>query len=466
MLAAPGITSNMLGFLLIATNGVFAGMLEDPIVLAAVGIGNVCCMIFLITMFMGLNSAQETLTSQASGNGETHLCGLYLNRGFAINVVFYVLLAVGPCFFGEEMLLAVGIDAEVSSLAWTYIRYSLPGIFFHGQFDLVKRWSAAMRNTVIQMVAQIIASLLHICLCYTFVIQNGMGVKGLGIASTISNLTKFLVLFGGCYCNSELGSAMSSIISPKTFKGWREYLALSLPSTLILGSEWWAYELMTMLAGLIGVKEVAAQTVVTTGLSIFFEVPMGMSEATASLMGNSIGAKNIELAKRFLKITAILDLSAVFCIALSLAFGRHLITAAFGLKDDVAELASQLLIVAAFGFLFDGMQGYIQGPIRAFGYQNKVSAFTVIAFYCIGVPLACALAFKYDLGVFGLQYGLISAIVLQFIYYSWILSQTDFKQVVAQAQERLEAAKDDNAEGQVELTEIESETAMDESSTD
>ena len=148
-LAVPGIISNMLGFMLIATNSIYAGMLEDPLVLAAVGIGNVCCIIIAITMFMGINSAQETLTSQASGDGNTRLCGHYLNRGFAINLVFYIALVVSFSFFTDKSLLSLGIDAEVSAFSYTYIRYSLPGLFFHGQFDLVKRWSAAMRNTLI-----------------------------------------------------------------------------------------------------------------------------------------------------------------------------------------------------------------------------------------------------------------------------------------------------------------------------
>ena len=152
-LAVPSIITNMLGFMLITTNSIYAGILEDPLVLAAVGIGNVCCVIIVLTMFVGINSAQETLTSQASGDGNTRLCGHYLNRGFAINLVFYIALVVCFSFFTDKTLLSLGIDAEVSAFSYTYIRYSLPGLFFHGQFDLMKRWSAAMRNTLIQMVA-------------------------------------------------------------------------------------------------------------------------------------------------------------------------------------------------------------------------------------------------------------------------------------------------------------------------
>ena len=93
---------------MVLTNSIFAGRLEKAEMLAAVGLGNVCCMIFFITMFMGLNAAQETLNSQAFGSGNTSLCGIYLNRGLIINIVFFVPMALIPAFYGEQFMLMMG----------------------------------------------------------------------------------------------------------------------------------------------------------------------------------------------------------------------------------------------------------------------------------------------------------------------------------------------------------------------
>ena len=51
-------------------------------------------------------------------------------------------------------------------------------------------------------------------------------------------------------------------IDKETFCGWSEYLKISLPSTVMLCSEWWAFESITILAGIIGVTELACQTIV------------------------------------------------------------------------------------------------------------------------------------------------------------------------------------------------------------
>ena len=100
-LVVPAILTNVVGHSSIVTNSVFAGRLNDPIKLAAVGLSNVCCNILVCSIMIGLNSAQETLTSQAYGAGNSHLCGVYLNRGRFILCVVFVPLAVILSFLTE-----------------------------------------------------------------------------------------------------------------------------------------------------------------------------------------------------------------------------------------------------------------------------------------------------------------------------------------------------------------------------
>ena len=74
----PSIFTNLFGFLTVVTNSVFAGRMNDPVKLAVVGLTNVCCNLMVLSFLIGLNSAQETLTSQAYGAKNPRLCGTYL----------------------------------------------------------------------------------------------------------------------------------------------------------------------------------------------------------------------------------------------------------------------------------------------------------------------------------------------------------------------------------------------------
>ena len=80
-LTIPAIASNLLGFTTVLTSTVIAGSLNDSTKMAAVGLANVVFSVMILSLLIGLNAAQDTLTSQAFGAKNFKLCGTYLNRG-------------------------------------------------------------------------------------------------------------------------------------------------------------------------------------------------------------------------------------------------------------------------------------------------------------------------------------------------------------------------------------------------
>jgi len=116
-IAVPAVLTNLLGYITVLSNTIFAARMNDPVMLAVIGLANVCHTIMILSLLIGLNAAQETLTSQAYGRGDLKLCGVYLNRGRVILATFFIPLAMGPAFFAENIFLAIGQDPEVSRLA-------------------------------------------------------------------------------------------------------------------------------------------------------------------------------------------------------------------------------------------------------------------------------------------------------------------------------------------------------------
>lgn len=74
----PAALGLLIGGLMHTMNLVFIGHLNDPSKLAAVGMGNMIINMCGVAPFYGLNSALETLVSQAWGAGNKKLCGEYL----------------------------------------------------------------------------------------------------------------------------------------------------------------------------------------------------------------------------------------------------------------------------------------------------------------------------------------------------------------------------------------------------
>ena len=84
--------------------------------------------------------------------------------------------------------------------------------------------------------------------------------------------------------------------SKESLNGWGQFIALGVPGTIMLCSEWWAYEILSLFASFKGTDAVAAQTIIGQTASLVFMIPLGLGVASASLVGNAIGAKKRNLA--------------------------------------------------------------------------------------------------------------------------------------------------------------------------
>ena len=252
---------------------------------------------------------------------------MYLNRGTFILLVFYVPFALIPFAFGEKIFLAIGQDAEVAHLAAIQVKYQLPQILFAGLFDLNKRWLSCLRITFVPSVAMAIATVFHIVLCYVLLYVEGMGIKGLAIASSIKDGVLLSIVMIYMRCSKKISQIMTPI-AISAFTNWCEYLKVSIPCTVMLCAEWYAFEIVTVLAGVLGVNEIACQTVVFSIAALTAQVAIGLQEATCALIGNCIGANNIPLAKRFFSMITKVTLAIIMAFGLLLYFFR----------DQLAEL--------------------------------------------------------------------------------------------------------------------------------
>ena len=131
----------------------------------------------------------------------------------------------------------------------------------------------------------------------------------------------------------------------------------------------------------------------------------GVQEATCAIIGNCIGSNNVPLAKRFFSLITKVTVSLVIIIALSILLLRQAILDFYTDDIEVQEICFSVFLVIAINFLFDGLQIYLQGPIRAMGLQSTASYFAIGVYWMIGLPFAAFLSFKMDLGVLGLQLG-------------------------------------------------------------
>ena len=118
---------------------------------------------------------------------------------------------------------------------------------------------------------------------------------------------------------------------------------------------------------MLGVNELAAQTIVFTVACIKFMVPLGIQEATSSITGNCIGANNAPLAKRFYSMIIKIAFVVILMICSATAIFRNQIARCFVTDEVVAAMAAKCILLNSLNLVFDCTQGVLQGPIRGLG---------------------------------------------------------------------------------------------------
>ena len=132
------------------------------------------------------------------------------------------------------------------------------------------------------------------------------------------------------------------------------------------------------------------------------------------------------MAKRFMRLTTLINISTVVIIQILIFFSRDAVARFFTSDPEVQEITSNVLILFSIIFFFDGFQIFLQGPIRACELHNKATCITVILYYGIALPLAIYLSISKGMGNIGMQIGVGTAIFLQFLSFIFLLYQSDW----------------------------------------
>lgn len=104
----------------------------------------------------------------------------------------------------------------------------------------------------------------------------------------------------------------------ETFTGISQYLSYGIPSASMLCLEWWAFEVMTLIAGYIGVEYQASHIVLMNIIAFLFMFALGLQTAGIATIGNRIGANEVDKARQYFSVLK--HLSFIFILSLLIIF--------------------------------------------------------------------------------------------------------------------------------------------------
>jgi MATE family multidrug resistance protein len=248
-----------------------------------------------------------------------------------------------------------------------------------------------------------------------------LGVQGAGYATALTQwvMLACLILFIRGF---RLDRGAWSGLNPAALRELWAVLKQGLPIGLHFGIEIWAFQAATLMANPFGTEAIAGHAIALNLASISFMVPLGISIAASTRVGNLIGAGQVGEAQTSANVSMGLGTAVMLFFAAVFLALRGELAALYNSDPKVIALAAGILPVAAAFQLFDGLQVVAAGILRGMGRTRILPILHLFSFYGLGLPFAWWLAYRQELGVIGIWWGLCLGLgVVSLTLLGWIL---------------------------------------------
>ncbi|XP_020966773.1 protein DETOXIFICATION 14 isoform X5 [Arachis ipaensis] len=228
-------------------------------------------------------------------------------------------------------------------------------------------------------------------------------------------------------------------ISMDLFHGLGEFLCYAVPSAGMICLEWWSFELLTLLSGLLPNPQLEASVLsicysITTTI---YTMPEAIGSAASTRVSNALGAGNPGEA-RVAVVAAMTLAGSQALLVSSIIFGcRNIIGYVFSYEQDVLDYVTDMAPLVCVSIILDTLHGTLSGIARGCGWQQLGTYVNLGAYYVLGIPLAAILGFWVQLRGKGLWIGIMSGAFCQTILLSLITSCTNWKKQAIKARERV-----------------------------
>ncbi|OEL15851.1 Protein DETOXIFICATION 19 [Dichanthelium oligosanthes] len=410
--SGPMILMNMFYYGIPLVSVMFSGHLGD-VQLAGATLGNSWVTVTGYAFLIGLSGGLETLCGQAYGAGLYRRLGLYLQSSLIMSAMASALVAV-LWVFTEPVLLLLQQEAQVSRAAAGFVRAQIPGLFAFAFLQCLLRY-LQMQSVVLPLVAFSAASFaLHVPLAHLLVNVLGLGLAGASAAVSVTFWVSCLMLLA-YVLRSEAFSETWKGFSAEAFRYVLPTVKLAAPSAVMVCFEYWAFELLVLVAGLLPNSTVSTSLIAmcSSTETIAYMITYGFSAAVSTRVSNEIGAGNVDKARNAVSVTLKLSVLLGVSFVLLLAFGHNLWASLFSGSAVIVSEFSAIAPLVIISIVLDSAQGVLSGVARGCGWQHLAALTNLVAFYFIGMPLAIFFAFKLKFYTKGLWAGLICGLVCQ-----------------------------------------------------
>ena len=364
----------------------------------------------LLSLGIGLVAAVGPLVSQAHGGKNDKAIAQAVAVGTFVSVL--CCLIFWPLLYRVDLLFQLlGYSPEMSTLATGYTRAVMLGLPFAFFFLVQKNYLDSVSRPKWPMTVAIVGIIVNGVADYVFMFGYlgfpALGVTGTGLATAAVNLFMALALLPVCW-NSEFTQALFRTKR----RQWKEFIEVGLPIAGSIGLEVGLFVVGALMMGKLGSAEAAAHQIVLVCAATTFMVPLGISFAGTTRVGQAVGRRDFQ-AIRPAGVAAMLT-GGGFMLLTAIAFTIFPTDIVNLFWDPSVEktltvqaFAIELLILAGIFQISDGLQVTAVGALRGLKDVKIPLVICGLSYWVVGLGAATYLTFYTDLRHEGLWIGFV-----------------------------------------------------------
>ncbi len=409
MLALPLIAGQLSVIGMNTVDVVLAGHLGAE-VLGAVAVGT--ALFHLGNMAaLGVNAAMSPSVAHLDGGGRRGEVGALFRQGLMIAAAVGLLLTAFVWWGAPALGRAFGLSGDLAARSRDFLHGAAAAIPALSLFYACRGLSEGLMQPRPTMGFGLLGLLLLIPVGYGLMFRLGLGAWGSGLATSIvcwTQLSGFALWlrFSGRYrgigwrCGQRRPDPLAIM----------RLLRIGLPMAVTLLMESAMFSAAGLAIGTLGAAAVASHMVALNVAAFSFMVPLGIALAVTVRVGHAAGRGDPAAVRR----------AGLTGMGMALAVQSLSGTAMLTIPDMIAGLftsdpavrggAVLLLRLAGVFQLSDGLQVTANGALRGLRDTRVPMLVTGFAYWCVGMPVALALAFGAGWGAPGMWCGLIAGL--------------------------------------------------------
>jgi putative MATE family efflux protein len=368
-------------------------------------------LIFLVlSIGQGITIAGTALVAQYTGARRREEANLAAGQVIAFAGAVSIVLAAAGFFAAKPILSLMGAEMDVMNASATYLQIIYAGIpLMFGTFTITALLSG-VGDTVTPMWLMFGSVVLNLGLDPLFIFGVGpfprWGVAGAAAATLLSRavltILGFYLLFAG-----RVGVHVRRRHLWPNWSFVRRIVSIGGLASIGQTGTAIGFAIMNSALARIGTAVLGAFGIGNAFISIVLMPSMGLGQATATFVGQNLGAEKPDRARK--SAWAAIGLSSTaLCVAAVFVYLFRADLIRFFLSDpDIVREGSEMLKLVAFAFPFMGIIQVVMGVYQGSGHTRYSMFFGLFRLWALRVPLVYVLGFTFGMGAQGVWWAML-----------------------------------------------------------